>query len=447
MREETGRLGLNRSRRWRSWGVIVCWILCALPFALRVGDCGGFIFFDEEMENYQKTADTGELKRLQNRLDGGSTRWSRDPKHGYLLALLKELNVPVSSQMLVATKTSWNNELVCPKNPRALYYNDHASVAYVPGADVIEIAATDPRLGLVFYTLDQNSADKPKLQRDDRCLDCHASSRTLGVPGLVVRSFRTKADGEVDLLSGIAVTHRTPLGERWGGYYVTGTHGSQTHLGNLVGTEALARYAKEPSSNGNVSDLCGYLDMSKYPARGSDIVALMVLEHQAHLQALLTRLACDGTKALCAGEDLKSVYPACEAVLKDLFFVGEAKLTAPVRGTSDFAEAFQQQGPTDKQGRSLREFDLQTRLFRYPCSYLIYSESFAAMPERVRRHLYRRMHEILLGEDKSADYAGLTLETRNAIYEILLDTVKDLPINWRLDGVKSSSSLFETNSR
>jgi hypothetical protein len=387
---------------------------------------------DEEMETYKRTRDSGEVRALQEHLERGTIELSYEEKHGYLLSVLKELNIPVSSQLLVASKTSPNKALISPRNPRALYYNDRVSIAYVPSAELLEIAAADPHLGVVFYTLEQKKAAKPKLVRDDRCLECHASAKTLDVPGLLVRSFLTKGDGDVDVLSGVLVTHRNPLSERWGGYYVTGSHGAQTHRGNLFGAEALARHEKDPTCNANITDLGPFLNISKYPEPGSDLVALMVLEHQTHMQTLLTRFAYDSSKALSVASDLRSAYPACEAVLKYMLFLDEARLTAPVRGTSDFARWFENQGLKDKNGRSLRQFDLQSRMFKYPCSFMIYSPSMDALPERARRHLYRRLHEILSGENASQDYANLSAESRKAIMEIVTDTIKDLPADWHL---------------
>jgi len=305
-------------------------------------------------------------------------------------------------------------------------------VAYVPAAELIEVAAADPKLGVVFYTLEQKPSPRPRLARDNRCLECHASSKTLEVPGLLVRSFLTKADGEVDLLSGVLVTHRTPIAERWGGYYVSGTYGSQTHRGNLFGAQAFARHQQDPSWNANITDLTPFLDVTKYPDSGSDIVALLVLEHQAHMQALLTRLNYDVGNALRAGAEVHQAGPAFEAVLKYMLFVDEARLAGPVRGTSGFARWFEEQGPKDKQGRSLRQLDLQSRLFKFPCSFMVYSSSFDALPAPALKHLYSRLLEILSGEDQSPDYRMLTPAMRKSIRDILSETKTDLPIAWRL---------------
>ena len=203
--------------------------------------------FDEEMRVYKATVASGAVAALDRRLERGEAKLVHEPTHGHLVSLLRVLDIPVTSQLLVASKTSPNKAVISPQNPRALYFNDQVCVAYVPTADLIEVAAADPRLGVVFYTLDQQATGRPRFVRDDRCLECHASSKTLDVPGLMVRSFLTKGDGEVDVLSGLLVNHRTPLADRWGGYYVTGTHGRQMHRGNLFGPEAVARHERDPS--------------------------------------------------------------------------------------------------------------------------------------------------------------------------------------------------------
>lgn len=379
--------------------------------------------FDEQLHDYKTTTDSGDVKRLQDRIASGAAALRFEPAHGYLLSLLEQLQVPVSSQLLVASKTSPNKALITPHSPRAIYFNDRVSVAYVPAAELLEIAAADPHLGVAFYTLDQKASEKPRLVRDDRCLECHASAKTLDVPGWMVRSFQTKEDGEVDVLSGLLVTHRTPIAQRWGGYYVTGTHGSQSHRGNLFG--------EEQHENGNITDLSRFLDVSKYPFKASDITALMVMEHQAYAQTLLTRLAFDSKKAL-ARDELRTVFPLCETVLKYMLFVDEAPIKAPIHGSPEFADWFEHQGPKDKRGRSLRQLDLNTRLFQHPCSYMIYSQSFDALPEPMRRHFYRRLHQVLTGEDKSADFSHLSADQRQTVLQILLDTVDDLPADWGL---------------
>ncbi len=384
-----------------------------------------------DLTSYNSTAASGTVEALHVRMERNEARLEFSPPQGYLPALLRELKVPATSQLLVASKTSPNKHYISPKNPRALYFNDSVALAYVPGAELIEVAAADPKLGVVFYTLEQKPAARPQLRRDDRCLECHASSKTLDAPGWLVRSFLTHADGDVDILSGLMVTHRTPIAERWGGYYVTGDTGGQRHRGNLFGADAFARYEKGSHAAASLTDLKPFLDTDKFPVPSSDVVALLVLEHQVHLLNLLTRLRLD-TEALGETESLERARPSSEAVLKYLLFIGEAPLAAPVRGSSDFVRQFEALGPADSQGRSLRQFDLRTRLFKYPCSFMVYSPSFETLPLRARRQLYRRLWEVLAGEDVSGEYKSLTAETRAAIRAILVQTKTDLPAVWRL---------------
>jgi hypothetical protein len=119
------------------------------------------------------------------------------------------------------------------------------------------------------------------------------------------------------------------------------------------------------------------------------------------------------------------IKSAGEPLVEYLLFSGEAKLIAPIRGTSGFAEQFAQRGPRDRRSRSLRDLDLQTRLFKYPCSYLVYSPSFAALPYEVKNYVLRRMHEVLNGQDSSSKFAHLSAADRAAIREILDETLPE----------------------
>lgn len=386
---------------------------------------------DAGQVGYKAILASGAVEALHLRIDQQEAQLEFSPARGYLPALLRELKVPATSQLLVASKTSPNKNYISPKNPRALYFSDSVAVAFVPGAEMIEVAAVDPRLGVVFYTLDQKPQPRPRLTRDDRCLECHASAKTLDAPGWLVRSFLTRDDGDVDVLSGLMVTHHTPIADRWGGYYVTGDIGGQRHRGNLFGAETLAKHGQTAAASVSVTDLKPLLDTAKFPEPSSDVVALLVLEHQVHMMNLLTRLRLD-TEALVEGDTLERTHPTAEAVLKYLLFLDEAPLAAPVRGSSGFAQAFAALGPTDAKGRSLRQFDLRTRLFKYPCSFMVYSPSFEALPLRARRHLYRRLWDVLAGGDATGEFKALSAEARATIREILLQTKKDLPAYWRL---------------
>jgi len=403
--------------------------------------------FEEDSINYNNAVATSAVARLQKRLDSGKAALKHDESFGYLLSVLDQLKVPKSSQMLVFSKTSLQRELISPTTPRSLFFNDNIYVGFIPGAPLIEVSVADPKLGAVFYTVDQTT-DKPKFTRNNQCIECHASSKTMGVPGHLVRSFATDENGVVDLNSGTSqVNHRTSLEERWGGWYVTGTHGQQTHRGNLVGKMAFERQAREPNFAGNATNLSVYFDVSRYVKSESDIVALMVLEHQTHMHNFITRLNYETTMQLQQYGHIRYLKNTAESFLKYLLFAEETPLTNSINGSAEFVKDFVERGPCDKRGRSLRDFDLQTRLFKYPCSYLIYSDAFDALPAPMKEHLYSRLSEILSGNDQSATYASLSPATRQAIREILTETKSDLPNYWRKEQVTANATSRDTAKR
>ncbi len=388
--------------------------------------------FDEDTIGYSKTPTSGAIARLEQRLAKGGVTLKFDPTFGYLPSLLEALHISPSSQMLVFSKTSFQRERISPEHPRALYFNDDVYIGYVAGSPLLEISEADPKLGGVFYTLDQKAGPKPKLTRTDQCLECHASAKSMGVPGHLIRSFATDETGVVDLKSGTSlVNHRTPLAERWGGWYVSGTHGNQIHRGNIFGQAALEQQEREPNFLGNLTNLSRFFRVETYLSPHSDLVALLVLEHQSHLHNFITRLNYETTLALSQYGHINYLKGMAEAFLKYLLFSEEAPLTSPIRGASDYAATFSRQGPQDRQGRSLREFDLQTRLFKFPCSYLIYSDAFDHLPGAMKAHLYRRLWEILSGQDTSPAFTGISGEAKRAILSILIDTKPDLPDYWR----------------
>ncbi len=393
--------------------------------------------FEEDTIAYGKAKSTGPVAKLQERIDRGEVTLKRDEQFGYLLSILEQLKGRKSSQMLVFSKTSFQRERIDPQHPRAVFFGDDIYVGYVPGSAMLEISEADPKLGAVFYTFDQNQKERPRFVRNDQCLECHASSKSMGVPGHLVRSFATDQNGVVDLQSGTSlVNHRTPFADRWGGWYVTGTHGAQTHRGNLVGQAAFERQQREPNFLGNITNLSQFIDVSPYAAAQSDIAALMVLEHQTHMHNFITRLNYESTLALQRYGHVRYLKSVTEGFLKYLLFVEEAPLTAAVGASPEFLKEFARAGPRDSRGRSLRDFDLKTRLFKYPCSYLIYSDAFEALPKEMKEKIYARLWDILSGKDTSADYENLAPETRRAVAEILAETKRGLPKHWITAGTE-----------
>jgi hypothetical protein len=376
---------------------------------------------------------------LERRLRSGETRISPDPAHGYLPGLLEALDVLPSSQLLVFSKTSFQARLIGPDNPRALYFNDRVALGWVHGGPVMELAAQDPIEGTIFYTLDPRQLDgelrqpeAPVFKRTDLCLNCHVSSATLGVPGLFVGSVFPAPDGATTYAATFITDHRSPLNERWGGWYVTGHHGAMRHMGNAVVTDPGHPEAMIGERSLNVDSLDGRFDQTPYLRKTSDIVALMVLEHQTRAINLLTRGGWEARVAEYQHRvEAASLDDVATEIVDYLLFVDEAPLDAAITGSSTFSKDFAARGPKDKNGRSLRDFDLQTRLFRFPCSYLVYSPAFDALPDALRSRIYTRLWRVLSGAETSDVYRNLRPDVRRAIVEILLDTKPGLPAIFR----------------
>lgn len=386
---------------------------------------------------YSTTAPDDAIAALSKKIADGTVALPRDDEHGYLRSLLRHLDIPLSSQVLVFSRTSLQRSRIGPKTPRALYFNDDVTVGFCLRGDVLEIAAADPKLGTTFYTVDQNPAEKGAITRQtNRCLLCHSSSANQGMPGHLISSVTADRTGE-PLSSRGRVDHTTPFSLRWGGWYVTGTSGKQTHLGN----QFFERQGATNMTDGvNVTNLKPFFTVANYLTPHSDLVALMVLEHQTEGHNRLTRANLLTRMALAEEEELNRARPqplkdrdpyiirrieqACEPLVEYLLFCGEAPLRETVAGTSAFATEFAARGPFDAKRRSLREFDLQTRLFRYPLSYLIYSRSLEGLPPDAKSRVYQRLGDVLTERDRSPKFAHLSATDRRAILEILRETTK-----------------------
>jgi hypothetical protein len=262
-----------------------------------------------------------------------------------------------------------NPDSLTEQGSRGVYFSDDVAISRAD-TGAFEIIATDPWLGAAFYTVAAGlvgPAGPPLLARPRECAECHHAAETLGVPGL---------------LAGVA---------------------------------------------------------SPTAIQVPDPVALLTWRHQAHVINLLTRLAWEsqvtrhsGVIGYSLAERMKT---RVDEVVAYMLFVNnaslEASLDTPVEAQSTFVQSFPRRGPHDRDGRSLRDFDLETRLFRYPLSYMIYSRAFDAIEPVVREFLLRRLFDVLSGGDPRPMYAGLSFVDRQAILTILRDTKPNLPTYWR----------------
>jgi hypothetical protein len=384
---------------------------------------------------YAARPTTDRVAALNRALTAGTRPLTADPRTGYLRSVIDALGVPAESQVLVFSKTGVQRRHTGPRTPRALYFDSSVVVGYIPGAAVIELAAHDPQQGVVFYTLDQTPSRAPAFARRTSCLNCHVSAGTLDVPGMIARSNRVNDDGEVlPQLGQHVVNHATPLLERWGGWFVTGDYSARpysgiAHMGNLTATlYPSGRYAL---SNQVFIDWLGSDARNRgYLSADSDIAALMVFDHQMHAINLLTRLNWESRVAADAEDaDFSSgTLGGLVNRLADYFlFVGEVPPPSAIAPRPGFAERLLASIPRDRHGRSLGQLDLDTRLLRYPCSYMVYTDAFDGLPRPAKAAVYRRLWQVLSGRDANRKYAHLTPDDRRAILEILRDTKSDLP--------------------
>lgn len=416
--------------------------------------------FDAPPIRYSTTPSSDPVARLQQALERGEIRLEPDPKFGYLPNLLKALNVPPESQVLVFSKTSLQIHKISPANPRALYFNDSVYVGYVPGSHILELAANDVSLGAVFYTFDGSTgqidsdidgSDAPSITEDyqrivrdkGNCLSCHATSRTENVPGYLIRSvFPDRAGRPRTGSSSYTTDHRSPWTQRWGGWYVTGTHGGMRHMGNSFATDRQDPQKIDAESGANQTELPSRVRPDLHLLPSSDLVALLVLEHQARVHNLITRasfetrqaIALDITmnQALGRPEDYRSestqrrIAAAAKALADAILMADEPPLESPVQGTSEFRNSFASRGPKSSDGHSLRELNLEDRVFQFPLSYLIYTPEFQGLPNEVMNPVRQRIAQELRDPATQDPNSGrVPVEQRPTIRRILAETLPD----------------------
>ncbi len=408
----------------------------------------GYLPYAEEPINYRSADLDDPIARLAKRLDRGEVSLNYEPQHGYLRSVLSILHVPVSSQTLVFAKTSFQFPQISPATPRALYYNDDVYVGQVHQGKFLEFVSFDPKQGAIFYVMDERQSDHPRFERAAvDCVQCHVASSTRGVPGVMLRSVFTKPSGYPSGgARSFVMGQESPLSQRWGGWYVTAAHSADVGMANA--TVADAQHPEQlDQPAGNLRGLDGRLNTASYLTGSSDLVALMVLAHQTQMHNLITQtnyqtrlaLFADRQRKTAAGLPLDTISDAArkqieepaEKLVRYLLFTNEVRLDGPVAGNTSFTDDFAARGPFDSEGRSLRQFDLRTRIFKYPCSYLIYSETFDAIPQPAKEYIYRRLFEVLSGRDQSPEFNALSQDDRRAILEILVDTKSNLPPEWR----------------
>jgi len=381
---------------------------------------------------YPQSPANNVIEKLIAQLERGTAPLElRGGTFGYLPSLLERLGLNADSQLLVFSKTSFQAKQIGPDNPRAIYFNDQVAVAYVPGSASLELMAVDPVQGPMFYVMSRGTPARPRLARGGVCLRCHQGPQTGGVPGPYVGSVIPGPSGApLRGDSAVITDHRSPFTERWGGWYVTARRGDAYARANALALNPAQPASLVRESPPNLVTLVGRVLLSNYLAPTSDIVALMTYEHQTQMTNLITRVGWQARMSRQAGGRDQGIAKALDADIAELsdymLFGGEAPLESPIEGVSSFTRTFAQRGPRDSRGRSLRDFDLQTRLFRYPVSYMIYSEAFDGLPADVRGRIYRRLHGALTSTVQAAEYGHISARAARATLEILSETKPEM---------------------
>ncbi len=347
-----------------------------------------------------------------------------DNELAFLRSLLAALEIPVSSQILVTSATSLQKGRITPRNPRALYFNDDTYVGFVPGGQ-IEVLSLDPDLGGIFYIFERlQSGRRPAVDRADDCLTCHAPYALGNLPVLVIESVvpSPSGGGEKAFRRGES-GHGVALGDRFGGYHVTGAGPAlPRHWGDLIIERRDGRALEVPNPVGR------RFDLARYPAPTSDLLAQLLHEHQAGF-ANRTMEAVYRWRALgfAGGATPAAAGELAEPLVRYLLFADEVPLPGPETfGPSPYAADFAARAVRDPAGRSLRDLDGATRLLRYRCSYLVYSAPFAGLPESFRPAVLARLDRALAADgDPLASH--LPAEERRTIRAILAATLPGYP--------------------
>jgi len=431
----------------------------AFAALLALGPAGaaaqGLPDYEKPPVSYSATAPADAIAGIQRRLDAGELKWTGDDR-AVLAALLAELQVPVSSQVVVFSKTSLQRGRIQPGHPRVIYFSDDAYVGWVPGG-LMEVTTIDPTLGPVFYSIDPRgfSRGAPKFVRDGECLSCHGGSFVRDVPGVLVRTVFPARNGEPLLRFGSAVVDdQTPFGDRWGGWYVTGYHGAAPHRGNAFAAETGDQLDFKPAAE-RPDELSAFFDTSAYLAPTSDVVALLILEHQTSMHNTVTRAAFSARRMIAyqrglqrtfkepetdepAYDSVRSVFNgAAQDIVDRLLFRGATELPAGVDGSAEFLRAYAAGAKRNKAGLSLRDLELKGRLYAHRCSPLIYSKSFGWLPKELRDLTLLRLSDGLRSPQPPAAFAHLPTEERRAIHEILTETHPEAARRW---STKASSA-------
>jgi hypothetical protein len=389
--------------------------------------------FREPPHSYFEHKPNDRLAKLHLDLAAGKAELDTSSDRAFLVSILKALEIPESSQILVFSATSLQSEIINPRNPRALYFNDDTYLGWVPGGRV-EVAAIDPEMGPMFYVYERFTPGRiPTPERSTRCFACHAGTATNYVPGLIAESVLVSMAGSsLQTFRRDEQGHQIPLEKRFGGWLLTGKHHLSKHEGNVAGQSDAGKINRFDASPGRFSDLSLHLRPT------SDILPHLVHEHQLGFENRLFQASYLLRHRLHEGKgrltpDAEKEFDALASDLaRYILFANEAPLPAKgIEGDPDFIRDFLKNQIVSPSGQSLKEFDLRTRLFKYRCTYMLYTDSWKEAPQYLKDRVYLQMAQGLRETGSPRDLSHLPVSERLAIRTILKQTLPDLPAWWR----------------
>jgi hypothetical protein len=365
---------------------------------------------DDPFAKFRERVESGQLK-----LDASGS------EKEFVIALLKELGVPATSQLWVYSGTSLQSGRISPRNPRAIYFNEEIYVGYVPGGQM-EVASLDPDRGAVFYLFNiPRDGESVRFQRSDKCMNCHAGDAQFKVPGLAVESVIPGPNtGSLDAFRRGLSGHGIPLEERFGGWHVTGAPASLKHHGNMTGNLNGGKLTLTPLPPGT------QFDTSKYPVATSDLLAHLIFEHQVGFTnrvteaRYLTRAALAAGKGRLRNEDAKVLGEKADELARYLMFADEAPLPREgVTGDSAFKTDFLRNRKQAPDGTSLKDLDLRTHLFKHRCSYMLYSRVFTTLQPEFKKLVYARLSAAVAEVNPPREFNYLPITEKRAIRTIV----------------------------
>jgi hypothetical protein len=370
--------------------------------------------------NYDSAESQDPVARLNRRIENEGLKLEFSERFGYLPAVLKELEIPASSQILRFLSSGLERFVITPQRPRAFYFNDDTLVGWHADSAVVEIVAQDSQKGTLFYTLANHRNAPPRFERRSVCLSCHNNSGWLGngiaAPGHLVRSSLSNDESRGYPLSNLE-THTLPVELRWRWWYVTGVAERQKHLGNFKLRKHNNDWVVDEPPR-QFADIREEFDVGRYLTDTSDAVAHLVFDHQMHAHNLLSRLSYE--------HHLHVRSNIAAMVVRYLLLVDEAPLDHPTNGKSAFADWYQAHRKKDAAGRSLYDLDLATRLFRHRISPLVQSQMVQNLPAELKQSLFRRLNNVLTGNEELKGYT-ISEADRQATLAVVRATVANWP--------------------